>query len=707
MVLDLPRGSAGAALLLIAGAFALTLPAVVASWLPRAVARLFPAPGSAAPGRVTRAIPLLAGLVLAVPAAVLAIDRLGATFPAPAAWALPAVLVVIVLVALAPAALARFSAPFASGWRWLSVALCGGAAVTLFVSTHRGEGTLMNVRSGTELLHVALFSSTLGVTALTAGLLGLAADDVWAASLSLRVRAILGAGALLLGAGCLFADRWLLVDLYPHVHRWLTFSGLVSVAAGFALLSPQRLREKALPLRIAASAVVAISAVALALFGSRAPSGTRAEINEAPAGKAILEILARPKVAPSATSHPLLAIDQLLDEPGPPGQPNILLITVDALRADQLDAGLPALDRLASESVRFRRVYTQGTRTAVAVGALMRGTYSAHIDWRLMIYKGGKIHNPTKLTKAQKKAWKNKFVYTAVPAEGGPPMLAERLQKKGVYTMAAPYAGDNEFFYRGGSYDHGWDAFEDMTKANWDPPTSDKIAAVALQQLDAVGQRRWFQWVHFYDPHEAKGTKSQYDKMVRSFDTSLGKLLDTLSSRGLLKNTILILSADHGEALGDHGNKTHASSLYDAQSRVPLLIRVPGVAARTIEEPVALIDLNATIAVAAGADTSGLDGVNLWPAIFSGKYPKRRPVFIELHRYYASSGSRTTDLKGVVLDDHKLIVDRLKGTEQLFSLKDDPGELTSVLTKQPERAAELRAVLDAFLVQAEAQHPLP
>jgi arylsulfatase A-like enzyme len=231
---------------------------------------------------------------------------------------------------------------------------------------------------------------------------------------------------------------------------------------------------------------------------------------------------------------------------------------------------------------------------------------------------------------------------------------------------------------------------------------------VAIEELDqAKDKKRWFLWIHFYDPHEAGGNPERYARYMKTFDASFGALLDALGDRGLTGRTLIVLTADHGEALGEHGHRGHATSLYDEQARIPLLMAVPGLPGRDVREPVALLDVSATLAAAAGADTEGLDGVNLWPRIQGGDYPARRPVFLELHRYLSNQGTRTMDMKGVVLGDWKLLQDRMKGTEELFHLTEDPLEGDNRVSRDAARADELRAVLDSFMSRAEASHPLP
>jgi choline-sulfatase len=342
------------------------------------------------------------------------------------------------------------------------------------------------------------------------------------------------------------------------------------------------------------------------------------------------------------------------------------------------------------------------------VGSLLLGTYPAHIDWRLLVYRGGgKLLDPAAMSPGELDALQGRFVYSTVPTSGGR-MLSERLRRSGYRTLATAYAGHNEFFRSDGAYDRGWTAFEDMADQAWVAPTSQHVAAAARRQR-ARGRsaKRWFQWIHFYDPHEARGTASRYDRMVRAFDDALGELLVELEESGAMDRTVIVLTADHGEALGEHRHKAHATSLYEEQVRIPLLIAAPGLEPRRIADPVSLVDVTATLSVVGGAETEGLDGVNLWPTLLEGEPMPARPIFLQLHRYFSNRPQRTMDLAGVVEGKHKLVVDRLRGTARLFDLERDPGETRSVLPHEPERGADLLRTLETFLGRAEEAHPLP
>ncbi len=115
-------------------------------------------------------------------------------------------------------------------------------------------------------------------------------------------------------------------------------------------------------------------------------------------------------------------------------------------------------------------------------------------------------------------------------------------------------------------------------------------------------------WVHLYDPHAPYNPpkeflppgRSPYDGEIAYADSQLARILDALRARQLLDHTIVVVAGDHGEGLGDHGERTHGMLVYDSTLRVPLIIAVPGRAAATREEPVSLVDLAPTLLRAAG-----------------------------------------------------------------------------------------------------------
>jgi arylsulfatase A-like enzyme len=659
--------------------------------------------------RGTRVVVALSGALAAVPPGIVGVPRLVRIYPEPAFWALPVVVLSILLV-IALGVVASWRGWVASTSRAIAIATASAMSGAVLVFVHLGEGTLLNLRPETGALHVALFVGTLFATVPSVVLVASAASGDALPTPRLAHRLLLATPAAGLGAGMLLADRVQLVDSYPYVHAWLACTGIGLLAAGALHALPPRVH---VPLRASAalSVFLVASAASAVWLGRSASPITRAALDDAPVGRVALDALwpayRRPPVLGDA---PLLHVDQRLEGRKPDVRPDILLVTVDALRADQLEGAFPSLRALRDRSVRFERAYSPASRTAMAVGALQLGVYPANIDWVSRIYRGGgKLYDPAMMSQAEIDALRGKFVYTTIPGPGGK-MLPERLKAAGYRTMATAYAGRNEFFREDGAFDRGWDDFEDMADREWKAPTSARVVKAALKQHDRVtkrGSRPWFQWIHLYDPHEAGSSKPKYERMVRAFDDALEQLMAGLEKRDALARTVVVLAADHGEAFGEHRHHTHGSSLYDEQLRIPLLFVVPGQPARTLPDVVSLVDVTATIAVAARADTTGLDGTNLWPTILGSEPVPRRPIFLQLHRYLSNRGGRTTDLVGVLLDDHKLVVDRRRGTARLFDLASDPAEAQNVLGADPERGAELQSLADAFFGRAETAHPLP
>ncbi len=194
--------------------------------------------------------------------------------------------------------------------------------------------------------------------------------------------------------------------------------------------------------------------------------------------------------------------------------------------------------------------------------------------------------------------------------------------------------------------DAGFDSYDDLIprspEAGVRLESERKAAAVtdaALAWLDGLGRRdacptvrqagrlppEWpacatrpfFLWVHYYDPHapyeppaqfaaaaagkaegggrKADTTGQRYDGEVAYVDAELRRLLDALSSRGLLSNTVIVVAGDHGESLGEHGERTHGMLLYESAVRVPLIVKAPGIKPAVRTDPASLADIAPTI----------------------------------------------------------------------------------------------------------------
>ncbi len=290
-----------------------------------------------------------------------------------------------------------------------------------------------------------------------------------------------------------------------------------------------------------------------------------------------------------------LAVSALAGETTPP---NIVLITVDTTRADRMgflgsQRGLtPNLDRLAQQSVVFTRAYAQVPLTAPSHATILTGTYP-------------QFHQV------------NNFGVWLAPDL---PYAPEILRARGYHTAAfvGAVALDPEMHMAPG-FDRGFDTYD--AGFNQGPPGADRyhtterragvVVAHALAWLNQHPRGPFFLWVHLYDPHDpydppepykSRYKSALYDGEIAYVDSAVGKLLSQLRRRGRYENSVIAVMADHGEALGDHGEDTHGMFLYDETIQVPLLFKLPGErsAGERIEKRVGLVDVLPTILRAVG-----------------------------------------------------------------------------------------------------------
>ena len=242
-------------------------------------------------------------------------------------------------------------------------------------------------------------------------------------------------------------------------------------------------------------------------------------------------------------------------------KPNLVLITLDATRADRMGflgakgALTPNLDRLAGSSIVFEHAYAQAPASVVSHATILSGAYPQSTG---MSEIGGTL-SPSLL------------------------YLPELLKTQAYRTAAFvgsidldPVNGLAQGFDRGfQSYDAG---FRPAIPGDARPPVTDRrgdqVVARAVAWLDhnAPGQGQFFLWVHISD---ARAPSTSYNSAITAADAAIGKLIGALQQRKLYGNTAVIVVADHGESLGAHGEDRHGVFLYDETIHVPLLIKLP------------------------------------------------------------------------------------------------------------------------------------
>jgi arylsulfatase A-like enzyme len=198
--------------------------------------------------------------------------------------------------------------------------------------------------------------------------------------------------------------------------------------------------------------------------------------------------------------------------------------------------------------------------------------------------------------------------------------------------------------------------------------------------------------VHKESPDFGKRNRDRYDSEVFFTDLHIGRLLEFAKSQPWWANTAVIVSADHGEAFGEHGMYRHAFELWEVLTRVPLLIYLPNGTPRVIDQRRSHVDMAPTIlelmGVAAPQDT--FVGKSLVPELDGAAPDDREPIVLDL-----PEDSHNPPRRAVIQGDYKLTVWGKGNLYQLFNLKTDPGEDTDLAKKEPEQLAKMKELFDS------------
>lgn len=347
--------------------------------------------------------------------------------------------------------------------------------------------------------------------------------------------------------------------------------------------------------------------------------------------------------------------------------PNVLLITVDTLRADHVGAygyapaHTPVMDRLASEGLLFENAITAAPITMPAHASIMTG---------LLPPAHGVRDNGAYVLSAQAQT------------------LAEVLAAAGYDTAAFVSAVVLSKRY---GIDQGFAHYDDTLWTEADPKLfmirerrAERTVERALNWLDEREgkneNRPFFAWVHLFDPHqpyqapalETTRTVSPYDAEISYADGALGGLIEHLKLTGQLDNTLIVLTADHGESLGEHQERTHAIFIYRATTHVPLIMRFPRMfdAASRYPGPVRSIDIMPTVLAIVGlGPPEGMQGQDLLPLLGNPDAAPDLPQYSE--SLVSELGFGMAPLIGVRSKGHTWI---RAPRNELYDLQNDPDE---------------------------------
>ena len=353
--------------------------------------------------------------------------------------------------------------------------------------------------------------------------------------------------------------------------------------------------------------------------------------------------------------------------PPPQTRPrNVIVICVDALRPDRMSTygyerpTTPQLDAIAQRAFVFERAYAEAASTRDTLPSLLSGRSRFELWW----YR----HRNATLDPRER-------------------LLPHQLAAQGLRTIGVlPLDVLNMMgTTRLGFGDvHAYDGGR--------PRTADLVNRLALEAIDAT-TTPFFAYVHYYEPHEPyvrHGTLQSvspeaYDQEVAAVDRAIGRLWTQLAERGLLETTVVVVTADHGEAFGEHGHRFHNAAAYEEDLRVPLLVVVPEADGRRIARPVSNTAVAATLLELLGvpvAAPTAPTAASLWP-VMTGADPPLAPVFAVARPDL--DHERFAYLEG----DAKVIFDRTLTSLEVYDLQADPGETDNRLASDPAFADPL------------------
>ena len=349
----------------------------------------------------------------------------------------------------------------------------------------------------------------------------------------------------------------------------------------------------------------------------------------------------------------------LLGSPSSVKNANVLLITIDTLRFDRISSlsdkyvKTPFIDDLARRSVVFTRAYAHNPLTRPSHTNILTGTTS--------LYHGVSDNPGFKL--------ENRYL-----------TLAEYLKDQKYRTAAfiGAFVLDSRF-----GLNRGFDLYnddngeQDVGRFGFVERPADRVIEPAMEWIS--GQKeKWFCWIHLFDPHDPYTPPEPYKNLYKNdlysgevafVDAQLGRLFDFLQKRGSYENTIIIFTADHGEAFGEKGETHHGFYAYDDTLHVPLIVYYPGAEAKSIRENTCHIDIFPTVCeLIDGPAPAHLQGESLVP-IIHGQERQKKLIYFESMSPHLSLDA--APLSGFIQGNLKFIDLPLK---EVYDLSADPQE---------------------------------
>ncbi|MBN2343220.1 MAG: sulfatase-like hydrolase/transferase [Deltaproteobacteria bacterium] len=479
---------------------------------------------------------------------------------------------------------------------------------------------------------------------------------------------------LLFAASIAIAFSLLAADLFVLVRLYLPFHIALSAIAWLILcLGTLHLWRNAPKWWVTVTMLILFIAAStgglLALSKVRRTQNTRFVIREKTATATDVVLAAKRLIPPAEQfildEEPTTAPDaapeskpvQSLKRPGA----SVLFVTVDAMRYDRIipgktDGPAPTINTLAENAVVFQRAYTALPHTSYAVASFLTGKYIKP------------LFDIPEVT-ADQETWADI-------------MRRFRYRTGGFFTRSVFFIDRAKFKpLENKGYGFGYLKMEYRF-------TAEQKVDQALEFLDKIKDKNvpMFTWVHLFEAHEpykpectrfGAEDEQRYDCEIYTADHELKRLFAFVEE--YFPDTIIVVAADHGEEFGDHGGKYHGTTLYDEQARVPLVIRVPGVEHRMVDEPVNLVDILGTVLSIVDIPVPPRVRSNNLSGLIQGTDTEKKAAFSQLH-----------ERRMVVYDNHKLIWDQASDLVRLYDLKNDPKETISIADRKPKVVAQLK-----------------
>lgn len=395
---------------------------------------------------------------------------------------------------------------------------------------------------------------------------------------------------------------------------------------------------------------------------------------------------------------------------------NVLIIGVDTLRADatSLTGGgpggrdtTPHLRQFAERAVVFENAVSQAPWTLPAFASMFTGRYPLE-------------HGAHRLTS------RLGFEQTT---------LAEILREAGYRTSAVT---SHYYLDKSHGLEQGFEHFDSSNALGHAAVTSERVTDLAIEQLERDDGRPFFVFAHYFDPHyeyrnhaahawadgytgwlreqndfenlikirhlleapEVDWLQALYHEDIAFTDAQIGRLLEHVRARGLERDTLIVVVADHGEEFGERGMFGHTISVHAEQLHVPLVVAAPGVSAARVSDVVETRAVFETVLDALGVDVRRTTGAPslLRGSAAAGSAPTPAYSLVWLDDSQLSWGKR---IKAACVREGrwKLVHDVTRGRKFLYDLDNDPGERRDVRSSEPHSAARLEALLDTWLQQ--------